>query len=99
MVLNVTEPILDYKNEPIKEGERNANWRDVIFNALNSQVPGENLTTDQKVKAYQVTKKTFNADTPEFSVEECAFILERIKAVYAMPLIIGRALELFDGSK
>jgi hypothetical protein len=98
MTFDVTHTILDYSGEPVKQGEHDTTWRDVIFVAFNSpSSPTENLPVDQKVKAYQITKKAFDSDTPDFNVEERAFILERIKTIYVKPLIIGRAIELFDG--
>jgi hypothetical protein len=95
MTIDVTKTIPDYKGEPVKDGGKDLTWRDVIYSALNTQLPSENLTNDQKMKAYQLTKRAFDSDVVELSVEERAFILERVKVIY-IPLIIGRAVELFD---
>lgn len=71
-------------------------WRDVFNTALNSQAKDEHLTSQDKSQCYQITKKCFATNEPDFTTKEAAFIIDRVEKIYIMPLIIGRVQELFD---
>src|SRR3990167_1468751 len=104
MKLKVTEKILDYDNKPVvnldQEGKPNGNltWRDVIFVALNSMDQQEQMTAEQKAKSYQIVTKAYQTNEPDFTVEERAYIIERIGKFYS-PLVYGRAREIFEEKK
>jgi len=74
-------------------------FRDVFFTALNSQEEGEKLTVEQKVQMYQITKKVFSGEEPDFTLKELAFIQERVEKIYILPLIVGRVKEVFETNK
>jgi hypothetical protein len=95
MKINVVAKILDYEGKPIKEGEQEIDWADVVSTSLNSQLPGEQLTAEDKVKCFQITSKVYASKTPDLTLSERNFILERVKKIYN-PLIVGRAIEYFD---
>jgi hypothetical protein len=99
MKFNVKSEILDYDGKPVKENEKdNATWKKIIFNALNNILPDEKLTAEQKEKCYDLTARAYAREEVEYSVEEVAFILERVKRIYT-PLIVGRAIQFFEGEK
>ena len=104
MKLKITEPVLDYQNKPSKiiarDGKETGNltWRDVIFVALNSMDPQEQMSTENKAKSYQIITKAYQTNEPDFTVEERAYIIERIGKFYS-PLVYGRAKEIFEEKK
>jgi hypothetical protein len=106
MKIKVTEKITDYENKPVQNIDQQGNptgtltWRQVIFTALNAMEsdPNKQMPEEDKMKAYQITKKAFDSEEPDFNIEEAAFILKNIKRVYS-PLICGRAEEVFENKK
>lgn len=95
MKYKITDKVLDYSGKPLKEGENDLDWREVIRTALNSQDAQEKLTPDQQAKCYRITTTCYKANEVELTVEETAFIIERIRKFYR-PVVIGRAEEFFN---
>ncbi len=95
MKVLVTNKILDYENKPLKEGDRELIWRDIIFLSMNTQLKDEILTSEQKQKCYQITTKAYQDNEADYTVEQVAYILERVKKIYN-PLVVGRAEEYFN---
>ncbi len=97
MKFNPHEVLVDYEGKEIKNETGQAiDWKTVIFTACNAVSKDEVLTNEQKISAYQITTKVFNAkDEAELTINQLNFVLGRIKSIYS-PLIIGRALEKFD---
>lgn len=98
MKFDPNEVLLDYKGEPVLNDKEKLTWKDVIFIACNSQSKEEILTSEDKIKAYQITHKVFSAKNEvELTVNQLSFVIERVKKSLT-PLIIGRTLEKFDPS-
>ena len=99
MKVKVTDPVLDYQGESIqepgKDGLATLTWRTVIYLALNQLDAQHQATAEEKLRAYQITQKTYASSEPDFTVQERATILEKIAAIYN-PLVYGRAQELFE---
>lgn len=100
----LSEKILGYEGKPVKEGDKELDWKDVVFSACNSRAleangkPEPEMTMEDKQKAYQMTKKSFEVKEGEevdFSADWVAFLLKRIGKIY-QPLIVGRATEFFE---
>lgn len=89
---------LDYGGKPVKDGEKDATWRTVISSILNATLPDEQLSGGGKGRCYLLTLKAFNSENPDYTLEERAFILERIKKLWGPP-VVGRAMEFFEEGK
>ena len=97
MKLKIKTEVLDYEGKPIKVSDtENLVWRTVVFNALNSVVPNEVLTGEQKARCYRITQKIYDSNEPDLTVEERSFVLERIEKVFNSPLICGKSKEFFE---
>jgi len=97
------EEALDWfekREDLIKTAKTDLTWRVIIDIALNSVAKGEvSLPSEKRNHAYQITKKIYEQNEPDLTVEERAFILERIGKMYPSPLINGRAKEIFEEKK
>lgn len=95
-------PVVDYAQKAIQvetDGKlSDYTWRQSILTVLNTILPDETLTAEQKVKVYQISTKTYQLDEPDFTVDERAFILDRMSKV-ASPLVYGQALAYFEEKK
>lgn len=96
MKFKVTEGILDYKNQPIKEGEEQVTYRGVFNMALNSFEQEEKPTSEEKAKCFQLTLKLFSNNEVDLSVDERALIKSRVEKIYNSPLIFGRVTEFLE---
>ena len=103
MKVKVTNAVLDYQGKPVVGGGLPGpdkklpllSWRTVIYLALNQIDAQHPATAEEKLRAYQITQKTYASAEPDFTVQERAVILEKIGAIYN-PLVYGRAQELFE---
>lgn len=101
MKLRVISPVLDYEGKPAKTFDAIGKeigvltWREVIFVACNSMESNEQMSTENKMRAYRIVAKVYQTSEPDFTVEERAFIKERIAKFYS-PLVVGRAEEIFE---
>ena len=93
MRIKVTEPILDYENEPVEK----LTYRAVFSASLNNQEQGEVLATDQKAKMYELSHKIFASQEIKLTVDEAALLKERV-AKFFNPLVYGRVCDLLDGN-
>ena len=103
MKIRILDKILNYEGRPIKESgasdSPDITWRSVIFTALNNFAQDEKPTGEIKTKCYQITKKVFDSNEPDLTVDQRALVLERIEKIYSSPLIIGRSKEFFEEAK
>jgi hypothetical protein len=95
MIVNVTEPVLDYEGKPVKDGDKDLLWKEVIYQALNAILPNEQQTVEDKTQCYRLTTRCFQTDQPDFTLEERLFIIAKIQRIYS-PLVAGKAQEFFD---
>ncbi|MBM3283170.1 hypothetical protein FJY90_02855 [Candidatus Gottesmanbacteria bacterium] len=71
-------------------------WREVVYNALESREnEREVLNAEQKIKCGQIERKLYESDEPDLSVEERAFLIERIRKTIVSPMICELASEFF----
>lgn len=105
--MKVLDIVLDYEQNPVmipdpkdQTKEKPLTWREVIFTSLNTQTQTNQIPTEDKMKAYELTKRAFMKDgiNPPYSIEEKAFILSRIKIMYG-PMVYGAAEEFFSEKK
>lgn len=96
MKVNVTNPILSVKNEPIKDSkEEPFTYQDAIYIALNNQQQNEVLTAEDKTKIFQLSIKLYSGSEVDFTDTERVLIKERAGKILD-PLSYGRILELFE---
>lgn len=101
MRIKVTDPVLDYEGQPLKdENDKPIIWRNLINKALNNQIANDDVFTDEyKTEAYQISHKLYMSNEPKFTAQQTATIVKRLKGYYNSPLIFGQAEELFNGKK
>lgn len=71
-------------------------YRDILSTVLNSVLPNEVFTVDQKAKLFQLSVKIYASDEVDLSIEEAFLIKSRAEKVYNSPLFYGRICALFD---
>lgn len=98
MKINVNSIVKSYENEPVKDGDKDVTFKSVIFQALNLTIQDEKLSEDDKMKCYDLTSRMYARTEVEYSIEEAAFILNRIKKMFG-PLVVGRANEFFNNKE
>lgn len=107
MKIRIHDPILNFKNEPLKqtreqdgkEVEETVTILDVMMTALNNPTaPGEVRTAEDKHKAYQLGKKIYESkDEVELTLDDRSYLKDRIdKMQMFQPLVVGRMGELLE---
>ena len=93
MILNVTQPILDYDGEPARTSEGKAILlRSMIFQALDSMIPGQTMSVEDKETSFRLSCQVMVKEKVELTVEDAAFITRRSGEVNP-PLPHGRICE------
>lgn len=102
MTINTNAVLLNYKNEPIiqKDGveEKELTVKEALTTSLNSTGPGEILTADKKNKIFQLSLKIHANDQLELTVDDAAFIKERVGIIYSA-IVYGRICEILGDIK
>jgi hypothetical protein len=94
MKIDIRQQLLDYRGKPIEEGE-NKTLRDFVAIALNNATGAEVLTGEQKAKAYQITTKLYQKNKVELTLDERAFVKERVEKI--MPVLhAGRIVDVLE---
>lgn len=99
MRITVTDGVKDYDGKTVMNDSREGKaltLRDIFMTALNNNLPTEMLTMDQKVRSFDLSQRMSGSTTVDLTVEEAAYIKERVGVFYA-PLVYGRVCELLDG--
>lgn len=106
MKVQILTEVLGYDNKsvPTKDEDsgkmRPLTWKDVATIALNNVGPENKVMTGEQIaKSYAVSNKIYASKEPDLTVNELAYIIERIDVVYTSPLICGRAKEFFNDWK
>jgi len=99
MKINVTEKILNYEGNPIKEGEegkeKDLTVRTAIAFALNALAREEIQTAEDKAKIYQLSTKLYSNNEPDFTLDDRKFIKDR--AAKILPALwFGKLSELLE---
>jgi hypothetical protein len=95
MKFDLTKKVLGLDGKPIKNGEEDVTYRDIISAALQSNDPRESETAESKSKSFQVGLKIFTAKEVELSATEIAHILEKAGKFLAV-VGYGRLKELLE---
>jgi hypothetical protein len=94
MKIDVRQQLLKYNGQPIEEGE-NKTFRDFVALALNNVGPGEQLTGEQKAKAYRISTKLYEKNKVELTLDERAFVKERVEKLLPA-LHAGRIVDVLE---
>lgn len=112
MKIDGTQVLVDYKGKPIlfpssgetKPGEKakevKVTFREVVSTSINAtpQPPAKPLTAEDKNKAYQISVKLWGKKVADLTVDQLAFIKEKVGEVYG-PLVYGRVCDILEGGK
>jgi hypothetical protein len=98
MKIRVTDQVLDYEGEPLKDGDKELIWRTVFRESLNSMMPGDQFTADEKDRSYRITTICYQGDVVDLNLDDRAFLLDKIRKIYN-PLVCGRAKEILEGEE
>ncbi len=104
MKIKIRASVLDYEGKeilvPEKEGgEKPLTFFEVFINSLNGQTPNEApLTAEKKNQIYQISKKIYSSNEPNFTTEQLTLIKERVGKSYA-PMIYGKVCDVIDGGE
>lgn len=97
MKINTTLHLKDFKGEDIiGEDKKPVEARMIIANAINAENQEHPLTSEKKNQAFQIGIKLYSGNEIDFTVDQLAFIKERVGFFYT-PLIYGRICELLEG--
>lgn len=95
MKINILSHLLDFKGEEILDDDKKAvEARTIIANAIVMENQEHPLTAEVKNKAFQIGLKLYSKE-PDFTVDQLAFIKERVGFFYNA-LIYGRISELLE---
>lgn len=96
MIINVTQPILDYEGNPTQKGEGVFTIRNAIEQALNTFLKGAPpMTEEDKAKCYQISMKVWARKEVNLTVDDMSFIKKRSGQIHN-PITYGRLKDLFD---
>lgn len=109
MKIDGTQVLKDYEGKPIlvdrerdKDGKRGKRkkltLRDVISTAINANPapPAKPMAAETKNKAYQLSVKIWSKKEVDLTVDQLAFVKERVGDVYT-PLVYGRVCDILEG--
>lgn len=98
MILDVTQPVLDYSGEPARTPDgKETTVRKMIFQALDSQLPSEVLSVDDKATAFRLLCQVMTKDKVDLTAEDATFIKRR-SGVVNPPLPHGRICEAIEAA-
>ena len=97
MKINIATILKNFKGEDLidEQTKKPIIARDIIAIAINSETQEHRMTPEKKNQAFQIGIKLYAHDEVDFTVEQAAFIKERV-AIFYSPLIVGRINELFE---
>lgn len=90
----VTENVYDEEKKENKKEPLTV--KKVFTNAINSFMPNELQTSEEKAKIFGLSTKLYSQHDPDFTVNDLAFIKEKVGKYYNA-LIFGRTCEIIDG--
>lgn len=102
MKVDVTQILTDYQGKDLTQGPKKEKLelRSVISTAVNTMnLQGEkSMTSEEKNKAYQISTRVWSKKEVDFTVEQLAFIKEKVGKVYN-PLVYGRICDIIEKKK
>lgn len=97
MLIKIASHLLDFNGKEIfGEDKQPVEARTLIANAIVSENNEHILTAKKKNQAFQIGLKLYSGKEVDFTVDQLAFIKERVGFFYNA-LIYGRICELLEG--
>lgn len=98
MKIKTKVEILNYESQKIIETENASplTFFTVFVTSLNSVFNNEIMPAEMKGKIYQITKKLYASNEPDFTPDQIAVLKERVGKCFS-PMVYGRVCDLFDG--
>ncbi len=97
MKFKITDPIMSYEGTPVQDNGKDLDWKQIFFVSLNNFTSEEKPTNEIKAKCFQLTKKIYDSNEPDFTMDERSFLMERVRKLYSAPIIFGRIEEFLEG--
>lgn len=92
MQIDPSTRLVDYKGEPIKEGDKEAELRTVLINSLNQFDP--KTPPQQRMRAFILSQEIMKATGPvDIKAEDIVYIKEQMLNMYG-PMIYGQVMKL-----
>ena len=88
--------VLDADNRPVQESQT---IREFFTTALNSATQNETFTAEQKAKAYQISLKLWAGKEANLTLDDRAFLKERINLIFINPMLCGRLCDILEGNE
>lgn len=99
MKINLKQTIRGYEGKESIENGKPIILRDIISTALNNFLRDEIPTAEVKNKAFQLSIKLYSGNEADFTLDDRAFIKERVDKIFPSPLICGRVAEILEEKK
>lgn len=93
MKYSVEKAVTDYEGKPLKDGDREITYRQLIGSLLQNVEQGD--TGEVKGKLFDISTKLYGQKEPEFTAEQIVLINERV-GKFGTPLAIGRVKEFLE---
>lgn len=97
MKIKLLNVLKDYENKDLEKDNKAFIVRDAFIIALNSQMPNEVITAEDKSRIYQISIKLFKGSEVDLSLDERSFIKKRADK-FLSPLVYGRVCEILEDS-
>jgi len=100
MKILISSYIKNFKGEDMLDEvtKKPVEARSIIATAMVAENNENKLTPEKKNQAFQIGIKLYAHDEIDLTIEQMAFIKERVGIFYGA-LVYGRISELFDGKK
>lgn len=95
MKIKLLSTLKDYENKDLEKDGKPFVIRDAFIIALNSQMPNEVITAEDKSRIYQISMKLFKGNEVDLSLDERSFIKKRADK-FLSPLAYGRVCEILE---
>ncbi len=100
MKIKVIQALKDYEGKDIlqQDSKDKLDLRTVISTAINAtpMPPAKQISAEEKNKAYQISLKVWAKKEVDLTVDQLAFIKEKVGIVYN-PLVYGRVCDILEG--
>lgn len=98
MKVNVNQAFTELDGTVIKDGEHDFTLKEASVRALNTPVPSEKLSEEEKMKRFNLARKIYKGGVVDLTTDECALIKNRIHVIFDSPLIYTEAYEMIEGA-
>lgn len=95
MKIDVTQVLIDYEGKELKSKDKPYTLRDALAIALNSNLPNELQTAEDKNKSYQLSRKIYDNKEVDLTLDDRSFLKEKA-GKYLNILVQGRVWDILE---